>query len=180
MKTDSFNGCNQVVVLPDRGKFGRNAATEHHEHAIAGTQIVEFARYDEHRLALFAYTMHDGKQRLFRFHIDAGGRIDQHELVGIGRKCASHHDLLLVAAGQSRHHVVRSRRDDAERVDHLAAERALLRERRDAKVAESTVNLTRSTENFASKVGNYRQSRTQFGLRRGAINIKNADELGFV
>src|ERR1700743_155651 len=58
METDSFNGCDQVVVLPTRGKFGRDAATKHDQHAVTGTQVIEFAGDHEHRFALFTHTAH--------------------------------------------------------------------------------------------------------------------------
>ena len=47
-----------------------------------------------------------------------------------------HHDFLLVAAGQARYGVLRARRHDAERIDHLLAKRVLLRGRGEAELAE--------------------------------------------
>ena len=76
------------------------------------------------------------EQRFLGFHVDAGGRVDQHQHVGIGCECARHHDFLLVAARQAGYRVLRPLRLDAERVDHAAAERVLLRRRRDAEAPE--------------------------------------------
>src|SRR4051794_6560489 len=60
METYSFNGCNQILVLPSRGKFRGDTASEHDENTVTGAQIVEFAGHDQHGLAFFAHAIHDG------------------------------------------------------------------------------------------------------------------------
>ena len=67
------------------GNSATMRAAEHHEDAVAGAQVVEFARDDQHRLALVAHAIDDREQRFLRFHVDAGGRVDQHEHLRIGR-----------------------------------------------------------------------------------------------
>ena len=64
METHSFDRCNQFMVLPAGRKFGDDRAAKHHEDAVAGAQVVEFARHHQHRLAFVAHAVDDRRAAL--------------------------------------------------------------------------------------------------------------------
>ena len=92
-------------------------AVPHHQHPVAGAQVLELAADDEDRLALAAHALDHGEQRLLGLHVDARGRVHQHQDRGIVGERPAHHHLLLVAAGEVGDELVRPLGDDAEVAD---------------------------------------------------------------
>ena len=107
----------ESVVAPSRLVFGHDAAMPHDQHAVAGPQILELAADDQDRLALAAHALDDGEERFLGFDVDTGGRVHEHQDGRIVGKRPTHHDLLLVAAGEAGDQLIRPFGDHAERGD---------------------------------------------------------------
>ncbi len=109
---------------------------EQDEDAVAATQVVEFVRDDEHRDTVLTGAVHAGQQGLLGLHVDACGRVDQHEQAGVGGEGAGHDDLLRVAAGQVGDGLVGALGVDVEAFDEGGGEVALACAADEAEAAE--------------------------------------------
>src|ERR1700677_3710044 len=69
----------ELVVAPTRRMLRDDLAMPHHQHPVADPQIFELAARHQDRPPIATRVFDDAQKRLFRFHVDAGRRIDENE-----------------------------------------------------------------------------------------------------
>src|SRR6266545_122001 len=104
----TLDGRDHLLVGPAPAELGHGAALEHDHDPVGDAQVVQLVGDDQGRPALGHRGLHRTQEGLLGLDVDAGGRADQHEDPGLAGQRPAHHHLLLVAAGQRGHRLVRA------------------------------------------------------------------------
>src|SRR2546430_3515098 len=104
----SFDGGDHLLVAPAAGQLGNHPALEHDDDPVGRAQVIELVGDDQCGAAGGGGHLDRTEQGLLRLHVDAGGRPDQDQYLRCAGQRPTHHDLLLVTAGQGGHRLLRS------------------------------------------------------------------------
>src|SRR5438067_3767810 len=108
----TFDGGHHLPVGPPARQLRHHPALEHDDDPVGHPQVVELVGDDQCGAPLGGRGLDGTQQGLLGLDVDPGGRPDEHQYPRLAGQRPAHHDLLLVAAGQRGHRLVRPGRLD--------------------------------------------------------------------